>query len=123
MEQANLDLGLFKDTKVMDQIYTRSSVMYRAIVLEAPIKHHGGGGVVVFYRYMPHFQVETIQTHRTNVECFQLVSGGRRWFIVGCYIKPNYIATTENVAAAISQFPLKISLYCVLEAILLRVGG
>ena len=82
MDQANLNLGLFQETKVMDGIHMRASVGYCIFTTNAMSRNIIG--VAVFYRYeAPHFQVEAIHQHGTNVLSFQLASGGRRWFIVG----------------------------------------
>ena len=55
MSQANMDLGILKETKLTDGIYTRGSTGYSAIAIDAPIRHHGG--VALFYRSEPNFVV------------------------------------------------------------------
>ena len=92
MSQANMDLGIFQETKLTKRIYTRES---------APSAH--SGGVTVFYRAAKHFYVEAIQTYGENVISFQLESVYRRWYIVGCYLAPDDASNIEDVVAAIGK--------------------
>ena len=48
MSQANMDLGIFQETKCRDGIYTRESTRYRVVATDAPRRHRGG--VALFYR-------------------------------------------------------------------------
>ena len=82
MYQANMDLGILQETKVTDRIYTCGSAGYSVAMTDAPSRHHGG--VAVFHQPAPHFAVEAVQQFRPNVVGFQLATGGRRWYIVGC---------------------------------------
>ena len=49
--------------------------------------------------------METFQSHGTDVISFQLVSGDRRWYIVGRYLVPDGASTIEDVVAAIGKRP------------------
>ena len=42
MSQANMYLGIFKETKLMDSVYTRGSALYSVVATDAPIRHCGG---------------------------------------------------------------------------------
>ena len=42
---------------------------------------------------------------RLNVIGFQLATGGRRWYIVGCYLAPNDTSTIERVVEALRERP------------------
>ena len=81
MYQANMDLGLFQETKLTKCIYMRESSGYRVVATEAPSTH--SGGVDVLYRAAEHLSVEALQTYGATVVSFQLATGDRRWFIVG----------------------------------------
>ena len=76
MAQANMDLGIFQETKCTDGIYTRESAGYSVVAIDAPIRHRGG--VAVFYQPSPHFSVEAVQQFVPNVVGFQLATGARR---------------------------------------------
>ena len=59
MSQANMDLGLLQDTKLLDGIYTRRSAGYSVIATDAPRRHRGG--VALFCSSKPHFVVEAVE--------------------------------------------------------------
>ena len=104
MSKANIDLEVFQKTKVTDRFHTHASVGYLIFATYVPVQH--SIGVTVFYMdKLPQFQVEAMQQHDTNVLCFQVDSGGRRWFIVGCYLAPNGADTIKCIVAAIGQRP------------------
>ena len=68
MSQANIDLGIFQETKVTDSIYTRGSAGYSVVATDAPSRQCGG--VAVFHRPAPHFAVEAVQKFGPNVVGF-----------------------------------------------------
>ena len=86
MDQANMDLGIFQETKRTEGIYTRELAGYSVVATFAPIQHRGG--VDVFYRPSPLFAVEAVRQFGPNVVSFQLATGARRWYIIGCYLSP-----------------------------------
>ena len=49
MYQANLDLGVFQDTKLGDGVHTLISASYHIFATDAPIWHRVGGGGGVLY--------------------------------------------------------------------------
>ena len=59
----------------------------------------------MFHRPAPHFAVEAVQQFGPNIVGFQLATGERRWYIVGCYIAPNDTSTIESVVAALKERP------------------
>ena len=58
VSQANMDMGIFQETKFTDRIYTRRSAGYSVVATNAPSRHRGG--VAVFHRLAPHFAVEAV---------------------------------------------------------------
>ena len=99
MSQANMDLGILQETKLIDGMYTRGSAGYSLVATDAPSQHHGG--VAIFYRSEPHFVVEAVDNFGPNVIGFQLATGEWRWYIVGVYIAPDNTETMERVIEAI----------------------
>eukprot|EP00978_Attheya_sp_CCMP212_P033499 scaffold135307_cov66-Attheya_sp.AAC.1 len=67
MAQANVDLGVFQETKLTDG---------------RPYIHDDRRGI----RDLPHWQVEAYQAYGPNVLSFQLVSGQKRWYVVGAFM-------------------------------------
>ena len=103
MSQANMDLGILQETKLTYGIYTRGLAGYSVVATDAPSRHHGG--VAIFYRWEPHFAVEAVEKFGPNVIGFQLVTGARRWYIVGVYLAPYDTETMERVTGAIRSRP------------------
>ena len=87
ISQANMDLGIFQETKITDGVYTHGLYGYSVVATDALSQHCGG--VSVFYRPVPHFAVEAIQHFGPNIVSFQMATGERRWYIMGCYLTPN----------------------------------
>ena len=73
MAQANIDLGIFQETKCTDGIYTRESDGYSVVAMDAPSRHRSR--VAVFYRPSPLFAVEVVRQFGPNVVGFQLATG------------------------------------------------
>ena len=98
-----MDLGIFQDTKLTDGIYTRGSARYSVVATDAPSQDRGG--VAIFHWPAPHFAAEAVRKLGPNVIGFQLATGARRWYIVGCYLTPNDTLTIERVIEALRERP------------------
>ena len=103
MYQANMDLGIFQETKCTDEIYTRESAGYRVVATDAPSRHRGR--VALLYRLSPLFAVEAVREYGPNVMSFEVATGARRWYIIGCYLAPDDNLTIERVVAALRDRP------------------
>ena len=99
MTQANMDLGIFQETKCTEGIYTRASAGYSVVATDAPSRNRGK--VAVFYRPSPHFLVEAVRQFGPNVVGFQMELGARRWYIIGCYLTTDDTLTIESIVAAL----------------------
>ena len=53
----------------------------------------------------PHFVVEAVERCGPNVMVWQVVTGEKRWYIVGAYIAPEDEGNMETVVKAIRQRP------------------
>ena len=71
--QANMDLGIFQETKLTVDVYTRVSAGYSVAATGAPSQHRSG--VAMFNRLSPHYVVEAVQKFGPNVVGFQLATG------------------------------------------------
>ena len=98
-----MDLGILQETKLTDGIYTRRLAGNCVFVTDAPSRHRDS--VTIFHWPEPHFLVEAVQKYRPNVIGFQLATGTRRWYIVGCYLAPNYTLTIERFVKALRDRP------------------
>ena len=70
MSQSNMDLGIFQETKCTNGIYTRELDGYRVIATDVPSQHRGG--VALFYRPSPLFEVEAVREYGPNVLSFEV---------------------------------------------------
>ena len=51
----------------------------------------------------PLFEVKAVRKYGPNVLSFEVVTGERRWYIIGCYLAPKYSDTIERVVAALGD--------------------
>ena len=77
MSQANMDLGIFQETKLTDEIYTCGLAGYSVVATDTPSQHCGR--VAIFHWPVAHFAVEAVQHFGPNVIGFQLATEARRW--------------------------------------------
>ena len=99
MEQGKVDCGVFQETRLTKRFYTRKASGFCVTATEAPSALRGG--FAFFNRKAEHFAVEELLLHGPNVIIFQLVTGKRRWRVVGCYIASSDASTIEDVNVAI----------------------
>ena len=81
------------------------------VATEAPSAH--SDVIAMFYRAAEHFSVEALQIYGANIIRFQLVSGDRQWFIVGCYLAPDDDSKIDDFVAAIIHWPREVALLVV----------
>ena len=97
-----MDLGFFQYTKVNVRVHTRNSIVYHSLASTAPSTNCRG--VAILYRDATHFQVESYQMHRPNMESFLLAYGGQILFVVSCYLSPYDASMIDCVVLEISQY-------------------
>ena len=61
--------------------------------------------MALFYRPSFLFAVEAVIQYGPNVMSFELATGARRWYIIGCYLAPDDTSTIESVIAALKERP------------------
>jgi hypothetical protein len=106
MDQMKVDLGILTEAKLTDGIYTRCSSGYSVVATSARV--HNQGGVALFYKNSPDWQIESVRYHGPNVISFQLVAASRRWGVVGAYIPPADLKTVEYITQAFEALPRAI---------------
>ena len=62
-------------------------------------------GVVLFYCISPIFMAESHHNFTPKLVKYQLASGGRRWYIMGCYFAPDHDSTIDRIVMSIFQCP------------------
>ena len=102
MRMMNIDLGVLTETKLVRGRHTVSTEGFEIVTTEAKSKHQGG--VALFYRKSENFHVEGTKAFGPNVIGTTLVSGRRRWRIVGAYIPPSEVdgSTLDFIQAAVA---------------------
>jgi exonuclease III len=100
MRVMNIDLGLLTETKLVKGKHTVSTEGCDIVTTEAKSKHQGG--VALFYRKSENFHVGGTKAYGPNVIGTTLVSGRRKWRIVGAYIPPSEVdgSTLDFIQAA-----------------------
>jgi endonuclease/exonuclease/phosphatase family metal-dependent hydrolase len=105
MRQMNVDLGVLTKARLTG-IHTLAAEGYQVRATVAT--SHYQGGVALFWRDDANvFQVESEQSHGPNVMSFELVTGRRRFLVIGCYIPPSEIdgTTCSHITTARRRKP------------------
>lgn len=87
MRHMNMDLGILTETKLVKDFHTTRCEGYEIVSTKAKSKHQGG--VVLFYQQSTKWHIEGTKTFGPNVIRTELISGTKRWTIVGAYIPPS----------------------------------
>ena len=103
MDACGVDLGLFQETKLTNDVYTRNSSGYS--VLASNAVSAWSGGVALFYREHDSFEVEEEKIWGPNVLSFDLVVGRDRFYCIGAYIPPNDLSALMDVKKAWNAMP------------------
>ena len=101
--QANMDLGIFQEAKLIGGVYTSGLDGYSIVATDALSRHCGR--VAVLYWPSPWYAVEAIQKFRPNVVRFQMATEERRWYIIRCYLAPDNNLTIESVVTTPKERP------------------
>jgi exonuclease III len=111
MRIMNMDLGILTETKLVQGYHTTKAEGYDIVTTEARSTHQGG--VALFYRKSANFHIEGTRSFGPNVIRATLVSGRKRWRLVGAYIPPGEedgaratIECIQAAAAVSSNLPL-----------------
>ena len=69
---------------------------------------------VLFQNHIPRpsslFAVEAVREYGPNVLSFEVATGGKRWYIIGCYLAPDDARTIERVVMALGDQPRRTAL-------------
>ena len=88
IHQMRVDIGILTETKIDNDMYTRDCCGYTIFASQAKSKHQGG--VALFYRTTnSRWWIEGERAHGPNVVSCVLVSGNRRWNVLGVYVPPS----------------------------------
>ncbi len=103
MKLMGVDCGVLSETKLTKGVYTRWSSRYS--VRSTHVLSKWQGGISLFWRASEMYEVKEVRICGPNVLTFQLVLGATRWYIIGCYIPPNYLTTLMHIKQAWQACP------------------
>ena len=103
MDLMGVGFGFLLEAKLTDGVYTRYSSDYHVTATEASSPHQGG--IALFYKDSTRWQVESIRHHGPNVISCLLVTGNRRYGVVGAYIPTADTLTLNQITRALDRFP------------------
>ena len=106
LDSLNIDIGFLQETKITaDDNYPRCSQVggYNIVASNATSKSQGG--VAFCWKQKDSFVVEAERKWHANVMSIHVVTGNTRYYIVGCYLPPDDLASLEYVKKAWSQRP------------------
>ena len=87
MKQMDVDIGVLTETKFSNNKFTKVDEGYTVV---GTVTDGNKGGVVLFYRDgADDWVLESIKTFGPNVIRGTIVSGQKRWYIIGAYIPPS----------------------------------
>jgi hypothetical protein len=84
MAATGVDCGVFTETKITDNIYTRFSSGYNVFASNAISVRQGG--IALFWRDNDLYEIEESKIRGLNVLSFELVTGKMRFYVVGAYL-------------------------------------
>jgi hypothetical protein len=98
----NIDIGILTETK-LPQYHTLYCEDYDITTTEAHSNYIGG--VALCVKKSKWYNVEGTCCHGNNVISTQLVSGTKRWLVIGAYIPPSEtnMATINHIESAIEM--------------------
>ena len=102
LDKMGLDLALLTEAKLTDGIHTRYSSGYHVVATEAA--SHRQGGVALVYKDSPYWQVESVERHGPNIISAELVTGLRRFTLVGVYFPPDDTTTPARAEGVLNSF-------------------
>ena len=87
MAATGVDCGVFTETKITDDIYTRYSSGYKVFPSNAVSVQQGG--IALFWRDKDLYEIEESKIRGPIVLSFELVMGKMCFYVVGAYLPPS----------------------------------
>jgi hypothetical protein len=101
-EQMRIDVGVLTETRLSTDRYKRSAYGYTVFATQTT--HTNQGGIALIFTNSFYFQIESQQKHGPNVISFILVTGKRRYPMIGAYIPPHDTTTLHYISKASDCF-------------------
>ena len=88
MREMRVGLGVLTETKISHDMYPHYAEGYTIVCTKSKSRQ---GGVALFFEQSKDFSVEGTRAFGANVIRATLVSGRKRWYIIGAYIPPSEV--------------------------------
>ena len=89
---------------ITDNRYSCTTSGYKVLATKAPSKHQGGVALLWQPEYEA-FEIKATKIVTPNLITFQLVTGDKRYYVIGIYIPPNNTEGGNNLWVAWEAFP------------------
>ena len=86
LDKSGINIAVFQETKLTNDVYTRSSSGYRIVASNAPSAHQGG--IALVWQEHQAYELEEYKFYGGNVMTFRLITEAENYYIIGCYIPP-----------------------------------
>jgi hypothetical protein len=102
--QMGVGIGILTKTKITNDWYSKSLLVYKVLMSKAASQHHGRIGLI-WREDHDGFEVEAIWPLTQNLLSFQLFTGNKRYYVMGIYIPPNCTTGVDNLRVAWEAAP------------------
>ncbi len=103
MAEIDIDSRIPVETKITAGIYTCFLSGYDVFAPNAVSVQQGG--IALFWKQNKLYEIKEWWKHGPKVITFAVVSGGKRYCTVGCYIPPTNLMTLTHFEAAWNECP------------------
>ena len=86
MRQMNVDVAVLTETKFQNNKFTKNAEGFKVF---GTVTEGKQGGVALIYRTAEDWVLESTQAFGPNVVRATIVSGQRRWYLIGAYVPPS----------------------------------
>ena len=99
LAQIGIGAAILTEMKITDDRYPKLTSGYKVILLKA-MTNKQGGIALVWKEGHSSFEVEAARVVTPNLLTFQLVTGYKRFYVMGIYIPPNNTTEVDALRAA-----------------------
>ena len=103
LDKSGINIAVFQETKLTNDVYTRSSSGYRIVASNAPSAHQGG--IALVWQEHQAYELEEYKFYGGNVMTFRLITEAENYYIIGCYIPPGCNETLALIMDAYNACP------------------
>jgi exonuclease III len=91
LEILGIDIAVLTETKIVNEIYTKSAAGYEVFATKAVSTSRGGVALAIWRQRGKQWETEDLERFGPNVIACTLVSGNKRTRLIGVYFPPNEV--------------------------------